>query len=325
MISSIVKAINENEVFIAHAHIGPDIDSLGSVLALKIGLESIGKTVNLFCEDKVSDFAKFLPKIDTVEHIKMENALTYNPDAYIAVDTAKWELATHTRPVTQITNILVINIDHHPDNNIKTKTSWIDGKKASATAMVYEVLLNLNVEITKDIATCLLAGILGDTNVLQNTNTDPQTLELVYKLTDLGADYHTCIFHLKRSKSLNQLKLWSKLLDLVQISKDESFVWLTLDNKQCRRLKVEDLGSFVNNFLSSIKGTKFGALLAEKTPGISKGYLRSRRDVDVSQIAHRLNGGGHKAASGFRIEKIAAQAEKDFLSVVNSLQEQKKI
>ena len=315
--AQIIKVIQDNESFLAHAHIGPDIDSLGSVLALKLGLESIGKTVDLFCEDRIPDFAKFLP-VNLVEHINSENALTLNPDVYLSIDTAKWELATHTRPVPKLT-LPIINIDHHPDNNIKTDLSWVDGRKASTASMIYQLLIDLDIKITKEIATCLLAGLLGDTNVLQNTNTDSAALKLTYELTKLGADYHTCIFHLKRSKSPEQLKLWSRLLDMIQISPDKTFVWITLSYSQCQELKAQDLGNFVNNFLSSVKGTKFGAMLAEKQKGITKGYLRTRKEIDVSQIAHMLNGGGHPAAAGFRIEKPANIAEQEFLSVVNSL------
>lgn len=320
----IIKVIQSNTCFLAHAHIGPDVDSLGSILALKLGLEQIGKTVNLFCEDKIPPFADFLPGINSVENLNLENALTLSPDVYVSLDTAKWELASYSRPVPRI-NLPTINIDHHPDNNIKTPLSWVDGSQSSASAMVYKLLKKLSINITSDIATCLLAGVLADTNVLRNTNTDTKTLKIAAQLTALGGDYHTCVFHLKKSIPSEQLKLWARLLDKIQLSPSKDFVWVTLTNNQCRELKAKDLGSFVNVFLSSVKDTKFGALLAEKSPGITKGYLRAREKIDISLIAHKLNGGGHQAAAGFRLEKEAVTAEKEFLAVVHSLQEQNKL
>lgn len=320
----ILDTILNKETFLAHAHISPDPDSVGSILALKMGLESIGKTVNLFCEDPIKEPINFLPGIENIEAINMNNALTISHDIYLCLDTAKWELSTHNRPLPKM-RCPVINIDHHPDNNIKTNLKFINPKASSACEIVYFLLKTLGVTITPEISTCLLVGTLHDTHGLQNSNVNAKVLRFVAKLTDLGGNYQQCMTAITRSYSLENFITWSLFLSKTKINKDKKFIWICIDNKQYKLLDSPSPGGFADFFLGRVLNTNFGAMLLEKKPGLTQGYLRSRTGTDVSLIAHMLNGGGHKAASGFRIEKPAAQAEKDFLSVINSLQERGKI
>ncbi len=145
------------------------------------------------------------------------------------------------------------------------------------------------------------------------------TLKLCAQLTNLGGRYQHCITELARSYSLNQLKLFSYLLAKLNFSKDKKFVYASISHQEVIKLKIAEFGGFANAFLGRVDDTEFGCLLVEKKPGIVKGYLRSRTNFDVSQIAHQLGGGGHQAASGFRLEKPLIQAETDFLSAVARL------
>lgn len=318
--NDLITFINETDSFLAHAHIGPDPDSVGAILSFKLGLESIGKVVHLFSEDEPPSTVRFLPAFSTIDHIDLLNALTLPHDAYVSLDTAKWELASHYRPIPTITSP-IINIDHHPDNNISAQFSWLDPGMSSASEMVYHLLIALKVPIIPQIATCLLSGILYDTDFFQNTNTTPSVHRLVADLEESGADYNRCLVEIGRSYQFSELRLWSILLKNFQIAPDNSFVWSTLSYSEWQTLTPGSKpGGFANAIISRVDGTDFGALLTEKNPGITKGSLRARRPgVDISKIAHHLNGGGHQASSGFLIEKPLKEAEKEFLSVVSRL------
>ena len=88
----VLKAIIENDSFLAHAHLGPDADSIGSTLALKLGLESVGKVVHIYCEDTIPEFASFLPHVDQFAVSTLEDApKIYDADIY-SLDSAKWGL-----------------------------------------------------------------------------------------------------------------------------------------------------------------------------------------------------------------------------------------
>src|SRR5687767_2435452 len=180
--NKILEQIQKSESFLVHAHLSPDPDSLGSVLAFKLGLESIGKVVHLYCEDELPKHSLFLPENEMIRIHSMSEALrSYSFEKYVCLDTAKWALATHQEPLPEIRKP-VINIDHHPDNQVKSTFSWVEPKSACAAQLVYEVLVKLDIVITPDIATCLIFGILGDTSIFQNFNTESEVLNLAAKL-----------------------------------------------------------------------------------------------------------------------------------------------
>jgi bifunctional oligoribonuclease and PAP phosphatase NrnA len=314
----IVKAIEQSNSFVVHCHTSPDPDTIGSVLAIKLGLESIGKVVHAYCEDEIIRVARFLPASDEIQKMSLREALTYKHDIYLCLDTAKWELGTHgsVRPDSPI-----INIDHHPDNSIKAKYSLIQPESASTAQIILEILLLLKIEITDEIATCLLFGILGDTSVFQNTNTNSKCFADAQYLIDRGANYHECVMHLTRSSVPADMRSWGVLLQNLKMSEDNRFGWLTLNHDQYKSLEGDTkIGVMANSYAGRIDGTLFGAVIIEKDKDITKGSLRSRvPGFDVSKIAHLLGGGGHPASSSFLIEEPLELAEQKFLKAVKSV------
>ncbi len=325
--SNLLKAITQNNSFIAHAHLGPDADSIGSTLALKLGLESIGKVVTIYCEDEIPDFANFLPQINTFEIGSMREIFASNPaDVYLSLDSAAWKLVTHDLPIPDL-RLPLINIDHHPSNQLSRDLSWIDPQSSSTAEMVFHLLNELEINITSEIATCLLFGILGDTGAFQNLNTDGNSLRVAALLIDKGASYSHCVVELTRSHPFADLQVWSRLLKNLQISTDGSFVYTSLSSQDIEELgHSPQIGLFANSIIGKVKGTKFGAVLIEKKPNSVKGAIRARStETDVSQIAALINGGGHPGAAGFKIEKPLKDAITDFLNAVEHLQKQGKI
>jgi len=322
----IIDLVNSYSNFLAHIHLGPDADSVGSALALKIGLESVGKVVRLYCEDSIPEELRFLPQTESIEKIKMSLSLTYPYDVYLALDTANWSLASTNSRKANIRKP-VVNIDHHPDNQIKSKYTWIEAEGSSTAEMVYFLLKALDIDITVNIATCLTAGIICDTDTFQNSNSSADALNLVAKFQTLGVNYHYCVTQIARSLRFEEVKTWSILLENLKYSDDKSFVWSTLPYDQWRNSPCDiRLGVFANAIISRIKDTDFGAVLIEKEPGTTKGSIRARKPkLDVSQIAHLLHGGGHLASASFCLNQSLVQAEAEFLRTVNHLKSLSKL
>jgi len=319
----IIDALQDNNSFLAHAHLSPDPDSIGSVLALKLGLESVGKKLTLFCEEDLPDVYSFLPSISSINKDELDKAINGNFDAYLSIDTAAFKLATFHKPIPDIPFPL-INIDHHPDNEINNAAvSWIEESAASASEMIYHLLQALDVTITPQIATCILFGLLGDTTVFHNFNTTPASLRLAADLIDASADYSACILNLSYSKTKKELTAQTVVSSNLKLSPDQSYVIISLGPTQWQQIGDSlPPGVIANQFARSIAHTQFGVVLSEKKPGITKGSIRSRLpDFDVSIIAHQFGGGGHKAAAGFRLELPLAAAQKEFINAVKQLKE----
>lgn len=317
----LLEKIEKSESFLAHIHLSPDADTIGSALALKLAIESVGKVFEVFCEDEIPPFADFLANVDSVHQMPLNEALaSFRHDYYLAMDTPILGLLTRAQPVPNFPKPLLI-IDHHLETSVPGQVSWIDKGASSTAEMVYQLIKELKIEITPDIATCLLFGLLGDTGVFQNLNTNEKVFEVASDLMSLGGDYQQCVLNLNRSYPFKWLKSWAVLLEKIQLSDDGEFVWVAIDNETWQKcdpaLKIQ---VFADIFTGRIAGTKFGAVLIEKKDNQVSGSLRSRLpDADVQKIAERLGGGGHKNSSGFRFQGSLQEAQREFLNAISLL------
>src|SRR3989344_2048019 len=141
--------------------------------------------------------------------------------------------------------------------------------------MVFHLLNELEVNITSEIATCLLFGILGDTGAFQNLNTDSNSLRVAALLIDKGADYVTPLVQLTRSLPYADLKSWEILFRNLKISQDGTYIYTTLSYEEIEASGGHTplLAIFSNVILGRVDGTKFGAILMEKKNGITKGGI----------------------------------------------------
>ena len=325
--AAVLTALRQHQSFLTHTHTGPDPDSFGATLALKIALEEQGKVVTIFGEDKLIPAAYFLPGSDQILQISLSQALaTYPFDCYISLDTASASMISKNLPLPEI-HAPFVNLDHHPDNTLPKQLSFIDPAASSACEVLFQVLTAANIPISPSAATCLLFGILGDSVVFQSSATTPATLRLAADLIDLGGDYHGCVTVQTRSYDALELKNIGHLLSRLELSPDNLYVLYKLNYDQYQQLGAQlGIGVFSNFFANKVASTKFSLVLIEKEPNLTTGSLRSRDpDFDVSQIAHLLGGGGHKNAAAFRLEKPLASAEKDFLSAIAYLQSKGKL
>jgi nanoRNase/pAp phosphatase (c-di-AMP/oligoRNAs hydrolase) len=193
--------------------------------------------------------------------------------------------------------------------------------------MVYYLLKNLNVEITLPIATAITCGIICDTDAFQNTNTYPETLSLISEFQKMGVNYHLCLTNITRSLRPNELKTWGLLLEKIKTSSDGSFVWtsLSLEDQQGSDIDIR-LGIFANAIISRVQNTDFGFVLYEKEMNLTKGSIRARKiGIDVSQIAHELNGGGHLASASFTLNHNLKYTETEILRVISRLKSNNKL
>lgn len=323
----LLNALSQGQSFLTHIHTGPDPDSIGSTLAIKIVLERMGKVVTIFGEDETIRASAFLPGVDEILHMPLTEALaTFPHDYYLSLDTATPNMISNLKPFPDI-HTPIINIDHHPDNTVRSKFSYIDPDASSTAEVLCDLFAEMKVEITADVATCLLFGLLGDTSSFQNSNTNEKTLELGAKLMASGGDYQECMVALTRSFTPEELKVYGYLVNNLEVSDDGLYVSYKMTYDQVEKMGGKmSIGVFSNFFANKVAGTKFSVVMVEKKPDFVVGSMRSRDyNFDVSQIAHMLGGGGHKVASAFRIEKSLPSAEREFKEAVAYLKSKGKI
>lgn len=281
-----------------------DGDSLASASALRRGLQSLGLHVDLACGDAVPESLKFLPDADQV--LFAPDFLSY--DLIIILDCGELR---QTGFVDQLLKILqtsnlatIVNIDHHMQEPVYGHFSMLD-RDASATGLiVYDLLNSWNVPIDEPIATALLTTLYNDTGSFQHSNTNAQTLRMAAECVRRGADAAFVAGKLYRNKSIRTLKLWGRALQRLEYRPENDMVVSVITQKDMRELNVapEEAKGIVS-ILSQVPECRFALLLTEEEGNVVKGSLRSDegKETDVARIAKLLGGGGHRLASGFKL------------------------
>ncbi|MCK4592429.1 bifunctional oligoribonuclease/PAP phosphatase NrnA [Candidatus Parcubacteria bacterium] len=322
-----VNLIKSSNNILILTHKNPDGDAVGSVLGLAQALENIGKNVKCFSKDAVPDVFGFLPNVSKIKN----QTIPEKYDLVILLDCALFNrtgLADIKEAASSFDRLLII--DHHPKS--ETECDYyekcifiIDAKVSSTAVLVYELLKNADMEITKDIANCLLTGIFTDTGGFQHSNTDPQSLEAAAEFMKKGSRVDKIAKNIFSSKSMAAIKLWGIALSRIKTDPKTGMAVSYVSRKDIEDFgaKEDDLSGLVN-VINTVSDAKFSLLLTEFEDCKIRGSLRSEKynGIDVSRIARSLGGGGHKLASGFemngdlknnvaKISEMISKANKD--------------
>jgi len=197
-----------------------------------------------------------------------------------------------------------INIDHHISNKNYASLNLVDANYCSTTHILYDMLLEMSAEINPDVATLLLAGIITDTGSFQNTNTTPEAFDVAAELIELGGRQQEIIQHIYKTKQLNSLKLWGKILSKIQVDTEYKLMWTTLTQNDLKETDTtnQDKGEIMDELLSNAEDANIVLLLEERESGVLHGSIRvNTDDINAVTIAENFGGGGHQRAAGFNI------------------------
>ena len=291
--------IRHSTKILLFAHNRPDCDTAGSCLALREHLLEKGKIVHIACFDPFPEFLKSVSEnfFEFPEKLEIQSY-----DAVIAADSV--ERGFHKIKGSLSKKQVVALIDHHPDITIQGDLNIIDPNYSSVCEIIYDYLELSKEKIGKNTATFLLLGILADTGNFQHANTTARVMEIASDLMKKGANLPKIISATLANKKISTLKLWGKAFERAKINPENGMIATVITREDMSEIETgEDLGQ-VASILNTVPGTKFALVLSERENGIVKGSLRSEeyKGVDVSQIAARFGGGGHKLASGFEIK-----------------------
>ncbi len=301
--SKIFKKIKEASKIFLVTHDRPDGDAVSSVCVLIELLESMGKSYFAYCYDQPPYQFKFLPHIEKITNDKAQfNFADF--DLIIILDCGG---LNRTKLSDEINNHrenqFVIEIDHHPKIDHYADIEVCDLKASSTTEVLYYFFKANKIKFNKDIANCLLTGIVTDTAFFLYPATSDKTVEIASEMLAKGARLPQIMENTWRNKSLASMKIWGKALTSLKINSKYNFAFsvLTLSDIKESGAQEEELEG-ISGFLSNLQGTK-GVLLLREEDGIIKGSLRtSDPGIDISSLARELGGGGHAKASGFIIE-----------------------
>ena len=275
-------------------HINPDGDALGSALAFKLILDSKGVHADVSFDMKgtVPSNLNHLP-IELIQENPKENY----ENVYV-FDCGNSERLGDLEDLA-LNSKRVIVIDHHINPSFGD-IQIIDSKAASTTQVLFREIISANIDIDKNIANCLMTGLITDTGRFQYSNTDNEVFEIASKLMLSGAELTSISDNIYGSIPMNAIKLQSEVLNRIELYKEEELVVSYVLQDDYLKYKIESSETdFLIDSIRLVKESNIALLLKEQEDKSFKGSLRSRNELDVQQIASLFGGGGHKAASGF--------------------------
>ena len=204
-----------------------------------------------------------------------------------------------------VVSSLFINIDHHVTNGNHGEHNLVIDD-ASSTCEVLHHFLDYKKAINKNIAACLLTGIITDTGGFQNMATTPLAVSIASRLMKKGVNINQITKFTLQQKPVNTLKLWGRALSRLKINKKDNVISTIITKKDLDDCNAnEEALEGISNFLNEMDEAQNGVVmvLSERELGIIKGSLRTTNElIDVSKLAIILGGGGHKKAAGFSID-----------------------
>ena len=298
----ILAEIKGAKKILVNCHRSPDADSVGSALSLYEVLVSMGKDVRVICPDKLPGDLKFLPFSQKVEKIDFEKFDFASYDLFVILDSGNFAMVAK-RKETPMPEIKKIVIDHHKTNDTFGDINLVDENISSTAELLYLIIEDWGISINKTIAQNLLAGIIADTGVFAYQMVTTKTLETARFLIEKGADKNEIILNIFRSYSFNKLKFWGEILKRMEWDEEHHFIWSAIPHEVYKNFDnpASAKESAASLFAPIIKDTDFGMVMVEEEKGILSISLRGRTDFDVSKIAEKIGGGGHKSASGAKV------------------------
>ncbi len=323
---AVVEALASNDRFLVTSHENPDGDALGSLLAMHLALEQLGKDslMVLVGEGPLPGEYGFL-ELSTRGLVRALPG-DHRDRVLVAVDCAQESRLT-AEELLQAP--LVVDIDHHHDNTRFGQASLVVSDASSTAEVLADVFRELGVGLTPPIAEALYTALVTDTGRFQYTNTSPKALRLAADLVEAGADVHRVFQGVYESVQFAKLKLLARALERAEVREGGRVVVSYLVRSDFAEVgAVEPYSEGIIDFLRSVEGAVLAALIREPPRDggpARKISLRSSVDeVDVSAIARKLGGGGHRQAAGFSsdlpISEIADFIVREFVAAADGRQ-----
>ncbi len=275
-------------------HLNPDGDALGSAIALSLYFDAIGLANEVLCHHVPPANLEFLPHI---EKVKLKPEMESH-DLAVMLDLDSIErLGDPAEHLSKAKRLVVI--DHHIPHEAPGDLRIIDQTAAATCAILARLLLEMDAEITPEMATCLLTGIVTDTGSFRFRNTNAEALMLASRLLEAGGNIGLVSEEIFQRKPLAAVRLLGFLLETMTLEVQNRVAWgqMTHDQFQLVGAKDEDTEGFVNEMLS-ISSVEIAALFRETKPDWVRVSLRSRGKHDVAAVAREFGGGGHHNAAG---------------------------
>ncbi len=287
----------------------PDGDAIGSLAGVGLALRRLGKTVTMACPTApLPASLTFIPGASDVV-----SAVSGPFDLTIVLDCSDTDRLEKLASPSLLAGRPLANIDHHFTNTRFGTINWVDSNAAATAELALALVQSLGVSLDQEIATALLTGITTDTLGFRTSSTTARTLRSAADLMDAGASLPDIVEQVYNAKPLGVARIWGDALHNLQ--SENGLVWTSVTREMLQRHHTDpDEVKGLVSFLRGTQGTHIAVLFIENGEHRIKVEFRGSRQANVADLAAKLGGGGHKAASGCTLPGPLASAQQRVLN-----------
>jgi len=279
-------------------HVNPDYDALGACLGLQEILRQNGVSSDIILENELdSSFQNFAKNYIFVTKVEQDY------DVIITVDTAEQKLIPDNVVAIYSKANHTFNIDHHQSNLEYAQFNYVEGFRSSACETIY-YLFNKFFKLNTLLSRALYIGIYTDTGGFVYSNTSSDTFRCLASLLNAGLEAEKLLLECFRTKSKSALDITRRAFSSLKFYHDGQILVSILRERDFVESKATlNESKFIVSYLPNIEGVKVSISISEPVKSDYHVSLRTAfDDIDVSQIASRFGGGGHKRASGLTLK-----------------------
>ncbi len=316
-LQAVVDAIRGHQRFLLTTHENPDGDALGSLLATKVAFDQLGKdtVMALHGDAPLPGEYRFMP----LAELQRRWPDDVSERVLVALDCANESRIADPEVLGRVP--LSIDLDHHHDNSRFGDVNFVVADASSTGEVLRDLFRALDVELTPEIAEPLYIALVTDTGRFQYTNTTPKALRLAAELVEAGADVHRVFQGVYESVQFAKLKLLARALERAQVYEGGRIVVSYLLRTDFHEVgAAEPYSEGIIDYLRAVEGADMAVLIREPPreggPTRRVSLRASVDELDVSAIARKSGGGGHRQAAGFSseaaIEEITDFVRREF-------------
>ncbi len=293
----VARAIKAGRRFLVASHANPDGDAVGSLLAMGLLLERMGKEVVMYNKDPVPGNFRFLPGSELIRSTLDDFAF----DTTVILDCSELDRVGSLPDAGRLGTL--VGIDHHLTAEPLGEVTYLDPGASSIGEMIHDIMQHLPVDLDPVLAVCIYTSILSDTGSFRYSNTTPKTLRVAAEMVAHEVSPWEVALAVFESQPRTRLDLLSQVLQTLDVDPSNRYGSIVITRQMFDQTgtKVEDIDGFIN-YPRGIEGIEVAIQYRQVDMERYKVSFRSRGSVNVAGIAGQYGGGGHANAAGCTLD-----------------------
>ncbi len=293
MYKKIFKEIKKYDTIVIARHIGVDPDAMASQIALRDSIKLTFPEKRVLAVGTGSAKFRYIGNLDKLENI--------NDALLIVVDTPDKRRVD----ITSFDGFSeMIKIDHHPFIEKFCDIELIEDDRSSAAEIIMELIKDTKLLCNENIARTLFIGLASDSNRFLFNSCSANTFKLVGEyLEEYKFDMYD-IYQQMYARPLKEVRLEGYMSENMEVTK-HGVGYMKVSDEIINKFEADSAsaGNVVNNF-NFIEGVYIWLTITED---VKNEYYRisiRSRGPEINQVAEKYHGGGHKFASGVKLQTI---------------------